>query len=505
MTAITKSWKNLGSKIKTLPKTGWAAAIIILTAIGGYVYYSNVYLPAQAAAGAPALQTATVRQGDLILYASGTGTLISQNNVSFGFGTSGQVTRVNVKVGEQVEAGQVLAELSNTSASLNYNQALRTLAELTSPAAIATAQQNLALAQDNLAAKKKELEYVVSPSVLTWEERLAAAQTALADAQAAANVNSSNEATQKVKDAERTVKLAEANLKSAQASYDSYVKATFTETKTNPFTGTKQIVYYIDATTGKKYTVVYAPTPAEIAAARAAYALAKATVTESQYYLSALNGDEIPATATGSALSQLQAVRDALLSSQTELTNTQLIAPIAGTVMSLDFSVGDIVNGSTAVVSIADLSQPYLEVFLDASDWANVKVGYETQVTFDILPGKVFTGTVTQVDPGLYTEGNTSVVRTLVELTNPGNSFNLPLGTSASVDVIGGRAMGAVLVPVEALRETSPGQYAVFVVENGKPQLRVIEVGIQDLLYAEVKSGLQPGDVVTTGITETQQ
>ncbi len=61
-----------------------------------------------------------------------------------------------------------------------------------------------------------------------------------------------------------------------------------------------------------------------------------------------------------------------------------------------------------------------------------------------------------------------------------------------------------MLVPVEALHQTDPGKYAVFVVENGKPRLRVIEVGIQDLLYAEVKSGLNPGDVVTTGITETQ-
>ena len=44
----------------------------------------------------------------------------------------------------------------------------------------------------------------------------------------------------------------------------------------------------------------------------------------------------------------------------------------------------------------------------------------------------------------------------------------------------------------------------VFVMENGKPRLRVIEVGLKDLLYAEVKSGIEPGEVVTTGITETE-
>jgi multidrug efflux pump subunit AcrA (membrane-fusion protein) len=170
--------------------------------------------------------------------------------------------------------------------------------------------------------------------------------------------------------------------------------------------------------------------------------------------------------------------------------------------MSLDFSVGDTV-GTGSVITIADLSQPYLEVFLDESDWANVSAGYPVEVIFDILPEKIFTGEVIQVDPGLYTSGNTSVVRALVKL-DISDSFNLPLGTAASVDVIGGRAENAILIPVEALRETSPGAYAVFVVEDGKPRLRVIEVGIKDLLYAEVKYGLEAGEIVTTGITETQ-
>jgi multidrug efflux pump subunit AcrA (membrane-fusion protein) len=83
-------------------------------------------------------------------------------------------------------------------------------------------------------------------------------------------------------------------------------------------------------------------------------------------------------------------------------------------------------------------------------------------------------------------------------------SLNLPLGTTAAIDVIGARAENAVLVPIEALHKTDSGTYTVFVLENDEPRLQVVEIGIQDLLYAEVKSGLSVGDVVTTGITETQ-
>jgi RND family efflux transporter MFP subunit len=217
-----------------------------------------------------------------------------------------------------------------------------------------------------------------------------------------------------------------------------------------------------------------------------------------------LTGVDVPEDATGSGLTEIENAKMALESAQENLEGTALVTPISGTVMSIDTRVGNTVGSGTTVITVADLDQPYLEIYLDESDWTNISVGYEVDVTFDILPERTFTGEVTSVDPGLYSSGNTSVVRAVVKIDNVSDSFKLPLGTSASVDVIGGRAENAVLISIEALHETGPGEYAVFVVENGKPRLKVIEVGIQDLLYAEVKSGLNPGDVVTTGITETQ-
>ena len=69
------------------------------------------------------------------------------------------------------------------------------------------------------------------------------------------------------------------------------------------------------------------------------------------------------------------------------------------------------------------------------------------------------------------TSNGSSVVHTVVQLTKIDQAtFNLPLGTSASVDVIGGRANQAVLVPVEALHQAGD-QYTVFVMENGTPKL----------------------------------
>jgi multidrug efflux pump subunit AcrA (membrane-fusion protein) len=80
----------------------------------------------------------------------------------------------------------------------------------------------------------------------------------------------------------------------------------------------------------------------------------------------------------------------------------------------------------------------------------------------------------------------------------------LPAGLNASVDVTAGKAEDALLVPVEALRELSPGNYAVFVMVDGELELRPVEVGLMDYANAEIISGLEQGDEVSTGIVEAE-
>ena len=135
-----------------------------------------------------------------------------------------------------------------------------------------------------------------------------------------------------------------------------------------------------------------------------------------------------------------------------------------------------------------------------------IGVGYDVEVMLDAMPDKTFSGHVIQIDPKLLTESGMQVIRGLVELD--ADSFSKPqgllMGLNATVDVIGGRAEGALLVPVEALRELSPGEYAVFVMEDGDLKLRMVQIGLMDFTYAEIRSGLKLGDIVSTGIVETK-
>ena len=64
-------------------------AIVAILAGGGAWYYYSQVLPAQATPAEETIRTTRVRQGDLVITASGTGMLIPATEVDLGFPTGG--------------------------------------------------------------------------------------------------------------------------------------------------------------------------------------------------------------------------------------------------------------------------------------------------------------------------------------------------------------------------------------------------------------------------------
>jgi RND family efflux transporter MFP subunit len=483
--------------------------VILMTLLGagGYLYLRLTAQNTTTATEIP-LQTAKATTGDVVLFASGTGAVSPAAESSFGFNASGQVTEINVNIGGQVEAGEVLAQLDDTYAKIELAQAQEAMDKLTSAAAIASVKGSLAEALTSYDSTKKALEYLISPEVLYWEEKVTEREKLLAEAQATAQADASDSARQKVTEAESSLKFAQESLAYFQQVYnDSYVKSNFTQYH-DVFHRLRGIVsepIQVEDANGKLVNLVYAPTEGEIGMARAAYDLAKAQINEYQIYLDVLNGAEIPEDATGTDLVIYIETKHALETAQHNLNATQLIAPINGTVTEINVNAGDLVSSGEAVTTVSNLNQPYtFDVYSDADDWGQIQSGYEVEVIFDILPDLTFKGTVTDVQPTLDTSSSNSALVHFTAQLDESISYELPSGAAASIDVIGGRAENVVLVPVEALHEFGDGQYAVFVMENGKPRLRVVEVGLKDLTKAEIISGLNAGDTVTTGVVKTR-
>ncbi len=473
------------SKIIGMPRPlFWIVLVVVVAAIAGGAYY---YVTAQqnsaaaAASAQPALQTATARTGNIVLRASGTGTLSAAVESSLGFKTSGALTTLNVQVGSQVKAGDLIAQLNSSNQQVALAQAQQALNQLTSATAIATAQQAVVTAQKNL---------INAQSILNGDLQAGSNQSAIDNAQAAlalaqTKLTLNQENYQKMANAPLTDPVAAQGYRDLYAAQQAYNTA---------------LVNY-NAISSKS-------TALTLDSAQATVALDTAQLTEAQNLVTALTGGTVPANATGTGLNALNQAKLALQNAQNNLAYTALYSPINGTVLTVNNSVGDTINAGSTFVTIADLSQSQLTIYMNSLDYSNVKVGYSANVVFDALPNVTYTGKVTLITPQLVTVSGSSVVEGDVVLDARQAAgvpaLTLPLGVTAAVDVIAAQANNVVLVPVQALHQLSANSYAVFVVVGGKPILRIVTVGLQDGTFAEIKTGLKAGEVVSTGLQATQ-
>lgn len=154
--------KNISQKFprKTIFITLFAALVLIIAV----VFFVR---PASSeAAEVPALQTAKVRTGDLVVTASGAGTVVPASQLDLGFRTSGVLTELNVAVGESVQTAQVLARLEENIQAESDFQALFTIQ------GVAKAELALVSAKDALVVAESNVSYLVGSDAWYWKQQL---------------------------------------------------------------------------------------------------------------------------------------------------------------------------------------------------------------------------------------------------------------------------------------------------------------------------------------------
>ena len=133
----------------------WIMIVVVILIIGGIILsiVNGQNSKASSKTSANTIQTATAKTGDITVTASGTGKLVAGQNVSLNFPASGTVSKINVKAGDQVKSGDVLAELENIESlqsSLHSAQVDLATAQQTLDKLKLNAGSNLGTAQINL-------------------------------------------------------------------------------------------------------------------------------------------------------------------------------------------------------------------------------------------------------------------------------------------------------------------------------------------------------------------
>ncbi len=181
------------------------------------------------------------------------------------------------------------------------------------------------------------------------------------------------------------------------------------------------------------------------------------------------------------------------------VSTSELLAPMSGTVVSKSVYEGQYVNIGQKLFEIADFSIMWFLFRAYEQDMPWIKIGQTVEVTTPSLPGKIFAGTVTFIEPTFDEATRSTNVR--VELPNPvvdGRRLLLHrLYADGHVRVDSPEVLS---VPRSAVIET--GEEAVVYVEQdgGAYARKPVRLGRHGNTLVEILDGLQEGDrVVTNG------
>ncbi len=251
---------------------------------------------------------------------------------------------------------------------------------------------------------------------------------------------------------------------------------------------------------------------------------------------------EIAAAQVKSAQAQLNIARN-------NMDNLKIVAPFDGYVSKITGNVGQWTGGGAQSTSSTSTSQFSIELSstklqlkaeINEADISKVKTGQEATFTVDTYPNKTFTGKLVSLAPNATTVSNVQMYDSVIAIDD---YSKLRGGLPASINIVISSAKNVLNIPQTALsfartyaaqmqktaggntgfskivrtnqteqeninnrnntnnksssrQSILTGRSPVFVLQNGKPVMRLVQTGLSDDVNIEIKSGLQEGDLV---------
>jgi HlyD family secretion protein len=157
------------------------------------------------------------------------------------------------------------------------------------------------------------------------------------------------------------------------------------------------------------------------------------------------------------ARSQVVSNQVAVDNARIQLEDTDVRAPITGTILEKDVERGTViasattnVSGGTTLLKMADLNQVQVQTLVDETDIGKVQPGQPATVTVDAYPSRPFSGTVLKIEPQATTNQNVTMFPVVVQIAN--EEGLLRPGMNSEVEIHVGRRDSVLAVPTAALR-----------------------------------------------------
>lgn len=245
-------------------------------------------------------------------------------------------------------------------------------------------------------------------------------------------------------------------------------------------------------------------------------------------------GAKLIATKSDNLTNEIQSAQINIKSAQLDTKNKQdtvnsltIKAPIDGTVSNIQVKAGDevgsssssssstssssrtssgtsstqsslsSVSGSTGSgITIAAIENPSLlqvQVPVDELDIAKVKVGQDATITADAISDKTFNGKVSSVASSGTVSNGSATFAVNVDISD---AAGLKPGMTANVSIVTASKDNALLLPFEAVQQRNNRKFVFVKDADGNTTMKEVTLGIVNVNYAEILSGVNEGDTV---------
>lgn len=181
------------------------------------------------------------------------------------------------------------------------------------------------------------------------------------------------------------------------------------------------------------------------------------------------------------------------------LEQTRIYAPMTGVVAERRVDPGALVNPNNPIVRIVNLSTMVTQGNVPERNIGKLRVGNQTKVEVDAIPGKAFSGRVARIAPVLDAATRSALIE--IDIRNPELILKAEMFARITLDL--GSMREATLIPRDGLvyRGRQPGVYVVEG-DGDRPVFRAIETGMTREDQVEVLANLDPGTrIVGRGAT----
>lgn len=498
-------------------------------------------------APAPQVRTVDVERGTVRTAVTGTGTVQPAAQQNLSFGQEGQLTEVNVKVGDRVNAGQVLAKIDPGDLRTSLDQARGGLQQARAVLNNVSEQNTVQAAQNDLAASRQALSDVknqASKTVKASEDQVSNDRRKLEfDRDTLDRLQDTLEREEERLERDR------AKLELAQDAFRAHgCDRPIPPNPVQCMTDREVVAQAQSAVDASKAKVEPAREKVRAAKATVLADEAQLTANEHQLVLERANGQKSINDAEAAVTSAEDALQSRRISrpndiaeqqggvlsaqaqvdsAQMDLDDTTLVSPFDATVVSVNATAGERVAASgqttplapgsrapqpqtatavspgtagssseiaSPVIVLADAREFQVVVPFAEADATQVQQGQKAFVTFDALPGLTLPATVISVAPGSTVIQN--VTNYFVTLSLGQMDPRLRTGLTANAEIVAAEVENILVVPNAVLQRSGDQTFATVLLNDGTQRRVLVQTGVVGDTSTQVIAGLKPGDRV---------